>query len=45
MTDGINIDTAYAIIIPTCLMGLFYALFNFLMVRRVNILSHSSNEI
>jgi hypothetical protein len=32
-----DINTALAVIIPACVLGLVYAFFNFILVRKVNI--------
>ena len=44
MSDGIDINTAYAIIIPTCILGLIYAFYNYIMVRKVDIMSTSTTD-
>jgi len=30
---------AYAIILPCCIIGLIYAIFNFMILKKINILS------
>lgn len=42
--EGMTVSVAYSIIIPSCVLGLLYAFFNFIMVRRVNIESAGSND-
>jgi len=44
MSDGMSVGTAYAIIVPCCILGLLYALFNYILVRRVNVLGASTND-
>lgn len=44
MYAGIDVGTAYAIIIPCCCLGLLYALFNTLVIRRINVLSQSIDD-
>ncbi len=37
-------DTAYGIIIPCCILGLFYALFNYFLINKINILTSQSSD-
>jgi hypothetical protein len=37
-------DTAYGIIIPCCLLGLIYALFNYFLINKINILTSQSSD-
>ena len=37
-------DTAYGIIIPCCILGLIYALFNYFLINKINILTSQSSD-
>jgi len=37
-------DTAYSIIIPCCILGLIYALFNYYLINKINILNSQSSD-
>jgi hypothetical protein len=40
MYEGIDVEKANAIIIPCCVLGLLYALYNYMVVRKINVLAN-----